>query len=307
MRAALDLGTNSVRLLLAEVSGQTITPLKKEVRVSRLGQAVDSSRALGEAAIARTLDALDDLVAQIPPDVPTTIFATSAVRDAKNSAEFAQLVKKRVGISLEILSGLQEAELSFKGAVLSLSDLNLPDPISVVDIGGGSTELYTGLQGGKLLGGGSAQVGAVRMLERFITKHPLLSEERSRMESEIARLLYPLVQENLRFEPKTLVAVGGTATSLAAMLLDLEKYDDEKVTGYVFSAMELEEIYLKLSRLSLAERREIKTLQAGREDVIVSGAATLVTIAKLIGAKEIIVTAWDLLYGKLVFPVDGAK
>src|SRR5690625_3488474 len=116
MRAALDLGTNSVRLLLAEVSGQTITPLKKEVRVSRLGQAVDSSRALGEAAIARTLDALDDLVAQIPPDVPTTIFATSAVRDAKNSAEFAQLVKKRVGISLEILSGSQEAELSFKGA-----------------------------------------------------------------------------------------------------------------------------------------------------------------------------------------------
>ncbi|NMB00541.1 MAG: hypothetical protein GX971_03325 [Firmicutes bacterium] len=304
MRAALDIGTNSVRLLIAKVEGHNITPVAKEVRVTRLGQGVDANARLSESAMDRTLDVLADLASKIPQDVPTTVFATSAVRDASNAKEFAQRVRDRIGVTLEILSGAREAELSFEGAVLSVQNLNLSDPVSVVDIGGGSTEIYTGLKSGVLLGGGSVQVGAVRMLERFITVHPLETRERASMEQEIERLLQPLVSRNQVLGPRSLIAVGGTATSLAAIAQGLVEYDDDRVTGYAFSLAELVDIYDRLGRLSIAERSKISSLQEGREDVIVSGAAILVKVAELMGMETIYVSAWDLLYGKLAFPVD---
>lgn len=307
MKAVFDLGTNSVRLLVAEVNDKCVIQQKKEVRITRLGQGVDKTGKLDKAAITRTLDAVFDLASEISPGVPVSIFATSAVRDAKNAREFSQLVEERIGVPLEILSGAEEAQLSFCGAVLSLCHLDLPDPVSVVDVGGGSTEIYSGLQTGKLLGGGSAQVGAVRMLERFISEHPLLSQDRASMEDEIERLLQPLVEDNLKLGPKTLIAVGGTATSIAAMIRDLQVYDDYQVTGIAFSKSSLIDSYDHLARLSLQERREIPSLQVGREDVIVCGAAILVKVAEMMGAEEIVTSAWDLLYGKLVFPVDGGK
>src|SRR5690554_313982 len=134
MRAVLDVGTNSVRLLAAKVSQGRVEPVTKEVRVTRLGQGVDHSKRLAPEAMARTLAALWELFALIPPGVPVDILATSAVRDAGNREEFARLVQEKLGIPLQILSGAKEAEPSFLGSV---SALNLPDPITVVDIGGG--------------------------------------------------------------------------------------------------------------------------------------------------------------------------
>ena len=304
MRAALDLGTNSLRLLVAKVTSQGLEPLRKEVRVVRLGQGVDAAGKLSPAAMERTLSALEELAALIPPGVPVAAFATSAVRDAKNGQEFASLVEERLGIPLEILSGAREAELSFAGAVWSLRHLRLPEPIAVVDVGGGSTEIYPGLEGGELLGGGSSQVGAVRMLERFITAHPLRSQEQEAMEEEIRRILAPLAEQNRAHEPKALIAVGGTATSLAAIMQNLEQYSDEKVTGFAFSLAQLGETYKQLGGLTLQERGRIPSLQAGREDVIVSGAAILAAAAELLGVGKLHVSAWDLLYARLALPVD---
>jgi exopolyphosphatase/guanosine-5'-triphosphate,3'-diphosphate pyrophosphatase len=228
----------------------------------------------------------------IPAGTPTSILATSAVRDAQNKEEFTRLIKERLGLSLEILSGLEEAELSFRGALLSLQSYELADPITVVDIGGGSTEIYTGRVGGELLGGGSLQMGAVRLLERC-------GASRLPSSGEIAEILLPLVEENLAFQPKTLVAVGGTASSLAAIIQELAIYSDAKVMGFSFSLGELEDCYAKLGRLSLEERRQIPSLQAGREDVIVYGAAILIQVARLLRFSRILVSTGDLLAAQL--------
>ncbi|HPT84355.1 MAG TPA: hypothetical protein PLM25_10720 [Limnochordia bacterium] len=305
MRAALDVGTNSVRLLVAESTAQGLRPVRRAMRIVRLGEGVDAAGRLNAQAVERTLQALEELKNLIPPGVPVAAFATSAVRDAKNGQEFARLVEERLGFPLEILSGEREAELSFAGAVWSLRELKLPEPITVVDVGGGSTEIYTGLGTGELLGGGSSQVGAVRMLERFITAHPLLSSEQLAMEAEIRRLLAPLAERSRALGPRSLVAVGGTATSLAAILQKLAEYSDEKVTGYAFSLEDLGRIYGQLGRLSLEERRQIPALQAGREDVIVCGAAILVQAAELLGFRKLYTSAWDLLYARLALSVDG--
>ena len=286
--AVLDVGTNSVRLLVAKVAQDKVEPLIRGVRITRLGQGVDERRRLDPEAIDRTLAALTELTALIPRDTTASIMATSAVRDAENGEKFAQLVKDRTGLTLQVLSGLEEAELSFRGAVFSLQDVHLPDPITVVDIGGGSTEIYTGTGGGGLLGGGSAQIGAVRLLERG--------------GSDFLPILGPVVQENLGFCPKTLVAVGGTATSLSAMIQDLQEYSDEKVTGFSCSLDELRKCYEKLGRLSVGERRQIPSLQEGREDVIVYGAAILVQVVELMGFSKFYTTSGDLLYGSLISP-----
>lgn len=281
--AAIDVGTNSVRLLVAKVAQDKVGPLAREVQVTRLGQGVDEKHRLDPVAMERTLSVLTAFTALIPQGAPAFVMATSAVRDAENGKEFAQLVKDRTGLTLQVLSGLEEAELSFRGAVFSLHDAHLPDPITVVDIGGGSTEIYTGTSTGELLGGGSAQIGAVRLLERG--------------RSDVVPILRPVVQKNLELCPQTLVAVGGTATSLAAIIQGLQTYNDEKVTGFSCSLDKLRKCSEKLGRLSLEERRQIPSLQAGREDVIVYGAAILVQVVELMGFSKFYTTSGDLLYG----------
>lgn len=292
MKAALDVGTNSVRLFVAKVYKDRLEPVLKEVRVTRLGQGVDHNQLLDQKAMERTLAALAELVAQIPAGVPTAIVATSAVRDGKNGSEFAQLVLERTGIPLQVLTGVQEGKLSFRGAVFSLANLTLADPMTIVDIGGGSTEIYTGTKQGELLAGDSLQLGAVRLLERF----PQLD---SQMREAIVTTLSPLTEINLRFKPQTLVALGGTATSLAVIIQDLPKYSEEKIAGFSFSLAELESCYTRLGKLSVAERRKIPSLQAGREDVIVYGAAILVEVMKLMGFTRVYIALGDLLYGAL--------
>ena len=293
MRAVIDVGTNSVRLLVAEVTCDGLKPVIRENNVTRLGAGVAQSGMLSEEAITRTIETLRDLAMQIPPGVPRIALATSAVRDARNGHSFARVAAEAIGVPLEILSGAREAELSFMGAVFSLRSLDLQGPITMLDIGGGSTEIYTGTPKGKLLGGGSAQVGSVRMLERF-------GSCASSMEEEIDRALWPLVQETRQHHPANLVAVGGTATSLAAIIQNLDAYSDEAVTGASFSLEEVRDSYAKLGRLSLKERRGLPSLQAGREDVIVPGAAILVKAAELLGFPRLYISAGDLLYGSLI-------
>ena len=307
MRAVIDIGTNSVRLLVAEIVAGQVQPLIRATQITRIGQGVDASRRLQKDAMERTLRTLENFANQTPPGVPVQVLATSAVRDAVNKDEFVHLVAERTSLELRVLTGAEEAELSFRGAVLALQTRDLSYPVTVVDIGGGSTEIYTGDAQGNLLGGGSVQVGAVRMLERFITSHPILETERQAMEQEIVELVTPLVQDNLQYGPQTLVVVGGTVTTLASILQELTCFDYDKVGGFAFSLKQLVDLYGKLGRLSLQERQQIPTLQAGREDVIISGTSILVQVTELLGFDRLIVSIGDLLYGSLVLPVDVGK
>lgn len=298
MRAIVDLGTNSVRLLVAEQANGTIKPILRETRVTRLGYGVGKIPVLSREGMERTLQALEEYQRLVPAGTAVVALATSAVRDATNREQFQELVKRRTGWELRVLSGQEEAELSFKGALLALPILTAR-PLAVVDIGGGSTEIYTGDNGGKLLGGGSSQVGAVRMLEAFISQHPVLDAEWQAMEREIRRVLKPLIEQNLQFNPQSLVAVGGTASSLAALLQNLESFSYEKVSGFTIGYRELGDLTAKLTKLSLAERSLLPSLQKGREDVIICGASILLQTMDLLGFTEVIVSNGDLLYGSV--------
>lgn len=307
LRAVLDIGTNSVRLSVVKHGTLGFVPLRREVRITRLGQGVDSLGELHSLSMQRTLEALMELYQFIPSGTPTLILATSAVRDATNKHQFARLVEEKLGLPLRILSGLQEAEFSFGGAVFSLRELHLPGPFTVIDVGGGSTEIYTGLEDGTLLGGGSVQLGAVRMLERFITQHPLLESERLAMEAEIKALLLPLVKKNLDYQPQTLVAVGGTATNLAVLAQNLSVFTEEKVQGFSLSLESLVHLYQKLGSLTLEERKQIPTLQPGREDIIVCGTNILIQAVELLGVNQVITSVGDLIYGSLIFAIDEGE
>ncbi|HHU62052.1 MAG TPA: hypothetical protein GXZ55_08870 [Natronincola sp.] len=304
MRAVLDIGTNSVRLLVAKVAKDTIEPYIQQIRISRIGEDIDGSGELSAIGIWRTVKALGELRAFIPPSIPVDVLATSAVRDGSNRQEFVDLIEKEFGWKIHVLSGLREAELSFRGAVDSLCSLNLSAPFTVIDIGGGSTEIYTGLDGDSLLGGGSVQLGAVRMLERHITTHPVICKDRNALEKEIEEILAPLIKSNLDFGPKTVIAVGGTATSLAAIAQELTVFDLKRIVGYSLSLERLREIYINLGKLDLDERSLIAGMQKGREDIIVAGAAILVKAMELLNISQLKTSVGDLLYGWLAFYVD---
>lgn len=304
MRAVIDIGSNSVRLLVAEIAEHQIIDRTRDLRITRLGEGVDCLGKLSPEGIKRTMLALQELINLIPPNISLDVLATSAVRDASNRAELLNLVREAFNLDVHVLSGINEAELSFQGAIRSVQGLKLPAPYTVVDIGGGSTEIYTGLPDGSILGGASLQVGAVRMLERHITTHPILASEKNTLECDIEKNLLPLIKESLSFEPQTLIAVGGTATSLAAIAQELANFKLEKIRGFSLSVTKLREIYNNLGKLNLAERSHVKGLQKGREDIIVAGAAILIKIAEMMSLSRLTTTTEDLLYGWLHFVVD---
>lgn len=305
MKATIDIGTNSVRLLVAERGQGTMVPLVKESIITRLGQNVDQAGNLDPKAVDRTIETLIFFKEKrIPRGITPIVIATSAVRDAENRAEFLRDVRLKTGWDVQVLTGTQEARLSFRGALNALEPERIQEPAVVLDVGGGSTELYTGLADGTLLGGGSVQAGAVRMTERFITCHPVSTDELRALDEEIQRLLQPLVEKTIAFGPKMLAAVGGTATSAAAICQGLVEYDENQITGFVLSRDRLGQLYNQLGRLSLAERLQLPGLQKGREDVIAAGIGILWNAVIMLGFEEIVVSDGDLLQASLLFAVD---
>lgn len=305
MRAAIDIGTNSVRLLVVENRRGVLVPLMKETKITRLGQNVDQAGRLNSEAMDRTIEVLVFFKEQrLPKGITPTVIATSAVRDGLNRDDFLENVRLRTGWNVRVLTGAEEALLSFRGALAALGPEKIKEPAAVLDIGGGSTELYTGLADGTLLGGGSVQVGAVRMTERFITRHPIDICELRALDRESQALLHPLVQQISAYQPSMLVAVGGTATSAAAVKQGLVTYDEKRITGYILSRDELGQLYHQLGTLSLAERQQLPGLQKGREDVIAAGVGILWNALVMLDFHEIVVSDGDLLQGSLLFAVD---
>ncbi|SDF17045.1 hypothetical protein [Sporolituus thermophilus] len=292
IKAAIDIGTNSVRLLVAEWRDGRLHPLYRDLASTRLGQGVQHSGALSADAIARTVRAVADMVraARARGADEVVAFATSAVREAVNGLRFAHLCRDLAGVEVHIFDAMTEARLAYAGAMLGDTG---PGGCLVVDIGGGSTELAYG-QGEVLQVAESLKLGAVRLAELFPAGQGGVVSDLSAVNDYIGAAL--AAAPRLPW-PSRLIGVGGTATSLAAIKQQLTVYDSAKVHGFYLTLGDIESLLAELAALSLDERRRVPGLQPERADIIVYGAAILAAVVKRFGADGVTVSEQDILEG----------
>jgi exopolyphosphatase/guanosine-5'-triphosphate,3'-diphosphate pyrophosphatase len=298
--AAIDIGTNSVRLLVAEVDGPTprdakVVALDRRMRITRLGEGVDRTRALAPEAIDRTTTVLREYRDALADHGVTQVraTATSAARDASNREEFFTAAHDALGVTPELLSGEEEAALSFLGAT---ADLDAPAPYLVVDIGGGSTEFVFGADAP--VGLVSLDMGCVRVTEQFLHSDPPAPEELS----NAVAVVRDLVADVRRVIPgvadaATLVGLAGTVTTVAAVELGIPEYDPERIHHFRLTHEAAEDVFRTLATESAAQRAHNPGLEPGRVDVIVGGAAVLVGVFRVLGFDEMLVSEADILDG----------
>jgi exopolyphosphatase/guanosine-5'-triphosphate,3'-diphosphate pyrophosphatase len=291
--SVIDIGTNTVLLLVAKVSANgTITPLVYEQRIPRLGKGVDAQRTLHPDSMARAIGALKefrDLSAPFRPE-RTVVCGTSAVRDAANSAEFAGLVDKETGYRLEVLSGEEEALWTFRGGISGVPGI---ESATVIDIGGGSTEIIVG-ERSRIMQKISLDVGSVRLTERFLRHDPPAPDE---LEAALQIASTVLGQANFPFAGSTLVGVAGTATTLAILDQGLRTFDVRAVTNYRLTMEAVDRLYAKLREMNASAIRALSSAMEGRADVIVAGALILREAMKKFGFNEAVVSERGLRYG----------
>jgi exopolyphosphatase / guanosine-5'-triphosphate,3'-diphosphate pyrophosphatase len=298
--AAVDCGTNTLRLLIADldVEAGESQLLERRSTIVRLGQDVDRTGVFAAAALERTFATLDEYVATIREhDVDAVRFvATSAARDAQNRDAFITGVRHRVGVEPEIISGRAEAQLAYDGATRQFA--NRPDvvqPLLVLDIGGGSTELVlgNGIDGG--VRGVSLDVGSVRITERYLHADPPTADEVGAALDAIGTALHtvdlPLTSAG------SLIGVAGTVTTMGAMVLGLDSYDRVRVDLARLPRAELAAAIERVVAMTVAERRALPFMAPGRADVIAAGALILGSVAELVGLPEVIVSIHDILDG----------
>ena len=296
--AVVDIGTNSTRLLVCDTaSGRVSDELERRSSVTRLGAGVDADGRLADEAMARVFAALDEYRELIDRHGAERKIAvlTSAVREAANGREFAEQVEQRYGLTAHVLSGDEEARLTFLGAT---SDRDPEDrtPTVVIDIGGGSTEIVIG-SGHEPSFHVSTRAGVVRQTERHIHSDPPTDDELEQTREDIRSVLREGVPEDHRNAVEHAVAVAGTATSLAAIVQRLEPYDPAKVHGYRLSRAQCEEILQQMAELPLDERRRVPGLHPDRAPTIVAGILILIEVLKLFDLKQVEISEHDILRG----------
>lgn len=293
MRAIIDIGTNSVRLLMAEKDekGEWKT-LRKELRSTRLGEGMTDKATIGQGAKERTLSAVGEFTAMAKLEGAEDIFAygTSIMRDASNGEEFADEVTAASGVPVRILSGKEEAYYSYIGAAGTSGVIT-----SVVDIGGGSTEICVGF-GTDVGARHSFRLGCVRCSKQFDTTT-------ARGRAELKKHCFTLFRETDLMESmrnvKRWIGVGGTVTSLSSMLQELEVYDSSKVQDYVIHPEDVSRILEKLSKMSYDDKCHMKGLLPSRADIIVAGVVILDSLMEYFALSEITVSDRDLSEGLL--------
>lgn len=294
---AIDIGSNSTRLLVADVVDGEITEISRQSIVTRLGDGVDKSGALNDRAIERVMDALEEYAGEIVLAGCDRIggVATSAVREASNGEDFAEQVGSRHGIPIEVIGGDQEAQLTFLGA--STGDaLNGAGRSMVVDIGGGSTEFIVGEEG-ELRFHVSTKLGAVRHSERWLKGDPPTKEEIQSLLDEAGSIILDAVPKEFSKDIANGIGVAGTPTVLAAVDQKLVPFDPWKVHGYPITIEAAERLLQMLAALPLEERRKVPGLHPDRAPTIVAGAAILLSTLKAFGLDEVVVSEHDILYG----------
>ena len=296
--AVVDIGSNSTRLLIAELAGGSVVrELVRHSNVTRLGAGVDADGRLRQDAMDRVFATLDAYKADIDAHDCARSLAvlTSAVRDSANGAAFAAEVNDRYGLSPHVLAGEEEARLTFLGAT-SERDPADTRPTLVFDIGGGSTELVIG-EGSDVVFRVSTQAGVVRQTERHIATDPPTRAEIDELAADVRGILEEAVPVERRDGIVHAIAVAGTATSLAAIAQQLDPYDPERVHGYQLSDGECHAILDRLSRMTLAERRAVAGLHPDRAPTIIAGVVIFRQVLELIGLQTIEISEHDILRG----------
>jgi exopolyphosphatase/guanosine-5'-triphosphate,3'-diphosphate pyrophosphatase len=296
--AVVDIGTNSTRLLIADVQDGRIVERDRRTQVTRLGAGVDASGALADDAMERVLAVVDEYHEAIQAtgcDLTTAVL-TSAVRDAANGAEFAQRVSERYGLAAQTIDGDTEAALTFLGATAERDPAD-PRTLLVIDIGGGSTELVVGRAGGEPTFHVSTQTGVVRQTERHLHDDPPKPEQLQALADEVRELFAASVPAEVRESTQQAIAVAGTATSAAAIAQELEPYDPARVQGYLLARGDCELMLARLATMPLAERREVPGLHPDRAPTIVAGVAILLEGLRAFGLDEVEVSEHDILWG----------
>ena len=292
--AVVDLGTNSTRLLVADVESGRLEELDRRTDVTRLGEGVDASGRLGDAAVERVLATLESYREAIEAAETRVAVATSAVRDAANGEEFRAQLHERFGLDARTISGDEEARLTFLGAT---SGRPPGGETLVLDIGGGSTEYVTGVPGAAPDFHVSTRAGSVRQTERHLSADPPPPDQLSAVAEEVRGIVESEVPAALRAATTRGIAVAGTATSFAAVDQELEPYDPARVHGYALSLAAAERILARLAALPLEERRRVAGLNPGRAPTIVAGAVILVESMRAFGLDCMEVSEADILHG----------
>lgn len=292
---AIDIGTNSMRLLVAEYIDGKLYNREKFVNTTRIGQGVDSEGYISEEAIERNIKALKEFsdIANEKGCEYIYCIGTSALRDSKNGNEFIDLAKEETNVDVDIISGEEESNLGFIGVLQGLDDTN---NILVLDIGGGSTEFILGDESG-IKYAKSENVGALRMTEKFLATDPICENEFEDMsnfiEETISDTINILKEKNIR----QIVGIGGTITSVSAINQELETYSMEKIHGSKVNEKELDNILQNLKKMTLNDKKNIKGLQPKRADIITAGVRILNIIMKKLEKENIIVSEYDNLEG----------
>ena len=293
--AAVDCGTNSIRLLVSDVDGRTKVDVHREMRVVRLGQGVDRTGRLAPEALERTRLALTDYAAtcrELGVEAVRMV-ATSATRDAANREDFRQMVLAVLGVEPEVISGDEEAALSFDGATRGLDPAD--GPFLVMDIGGGSTELVLGTT--SVEAARSVDVGCVRLTERHLADDPPTGDQVAGAVADIDTALV-LVRQVVPVEKAhTAVGLAGSVTTVAALALDLPAYDAERIHLSRIPAAQVREVADRLLSMTREQRAALPVMHPGRVDVIGAGALVLATVVDRLGLPEVLVSEADILDG----------
>ncbi|MEO5709984.1 MAG: Ppx/GppA phosphatase family protein [Nocardioidaceae bacterium] len=297
--AAVDCGTNTVKLLVADidVAAGTQDTLVREMRIVRLGQDVDRTGRLADEALVRVFTAVEEYAAIVAGHRVEAVrfVATSAVRDASNADVFTRGVRDRLGVEPEVVSGDEEAALSYDGATRALDDV--PGPVAVLDIGGGSTELILGDAHGRVTAARSLDIGSVRITERLMASDPPTASEVEAATRVVDEALDTLPSYGVQVgDARTLVGTAGTVTTVAAVLLGLDRYDRERVHGASFPTVEVHGLAARVLAMTVAEREGLG-VPSGRSDVIGAGALILDRVLLRSGADRLTVSDSDILDG----------
>ncbi|MET9271111.1 Ppx/GppA phosphatase family protein [Kribbella sp. NPDC003557] len=291
--AAVDCGTNSIRLLIGDLVDGRLVELDRRMTIVRLGQGVDATGAFAPEALERVFAATEDFAAVIRSAAVARVrfVATSAARDVSNRDAFLTGIEERLGVRPDIISGKEEAELSFRGATTSL---DLPAPYLVADIGGGSTELVLGDATG-VIAAESLDIGSVRLTERHVSTDPTSAAELAAITADVDALLdtakVPLA------DARSLIAVAGTATTVAAVALNLPEYDRDAVHHARLTAARLRDTTTWLTTSTRAARAAVHSIHPGRVDVIGAGALILQRLVDRLPVDSLTVSEHDILDG----------
>ncbi len=296
--ATIDVGTNSVLLLVADRQPDgRFHAVQERAEITRLGRGVDQSRRLSPEGMETTLQVLSDFAdeARRLGAEAIAVSATSAARDAQNGAEFLEAARQRAGLTVEIISGEQEAQLSFASAHMDFGSA-AAGPLLVVDIGGGSTEFIYGDTAGKVTFRHSFDVGSVRMTERYVRADPPSAEDRARVEAHLRETFSSLPPCPPGAQ---LVGIAGTVTTLFTVRHAIDPYDPERVHGGTLSLAELDALVDSLCQKPLAERQKLPGLQPKRADVIPAGALILRECLRALRLDNCLVSDRGLRWGLL--------